>query len=457
MDHSSSAIDLEKNANDDSLVGAVQQEKEKDVAVTYTPVSDPLTDELSESDSEDEYKYPEGGLQAWLVVLGSWCGMFCSFGIANSTGSFQAYLAANQLASYSDSQIGWIFSLYSFILFIGGIYIGPAFDVYGPRYLVLPGSILLVLSVFLFGECTEYWHWIVVFSVLCGFASSLTFTPSVAAIGHWFHKKRGNATGFAATGGACGGVVFPLLMENLIPKIGFPWTMRVMGFIFVFVTVMANLLIKTRLPRSRTAQSPHPDIKIFKKPEFALTVLGVYLLEWAFFLPVTYITSYALYEGFPTAISYQSLPILCAASVIGRFVPGYLADIIGRFNTLLIALCLTVFACFVVWLPFGHTLPGLICSAIILGFASGSNVGLTPVCVGQLCDTKDYGRYYATCYSVVSIGCLTGVPIGGALIQACNGSYWGLILFTGLCYGASAVAMFCARGIGGGWKWNVIF
>lgn len=233
--------------------------------------------------------------------------------------------------------------------------------------------------------------------------------------------------------------------------------MRVMGFIFVFITTLANLLIKPRLPRSRTAQSPHPDIKIFKKPDFAFTVLGVYLLEWGFFIPVTYITSYALYQGFDAGISYQSLSILSAASVVGRFLPGLVADIIGRFNTIIMALSLTVFACFVVWLPFGNTYAGLICTAIIVGFACGSNVGLTPVCVGQLCDTKDYGRYYATCYSVVSIGCLTGVPIAGALIEACGGSYWGLILFTGLCYASSAVAMACARGYGGGWKLNVIF
>ncbi|KAF7899127.1 uncharacterized protein EAF01_008340 [Botrytis porri] len=453
---STSTIDLEKNVHEGSLTGALGLEKEKAVIVTVTPLSDPVVDE-SDSDSEDDYKYPEGGLQAWLVVFGSWCGMFCSFGIANSTGSFQAYLASNQLASYSDSQIGWIFSLYSFILFIGGIYIGPAFDVYGPRYLVLPGSILLVLSVFLFGECTEYWHWIAVFSILGGFASSLTFTPSVAVIGHWFNKKRGNATGIAATGGAVGGIVFPLLLENLIPKIGFSWTMRVMGFIFVFITALANLLIKPRLPRSQTAQSPHPDIKIFKKPDFAFTVLGVYLLEWGFFIPVTYITSFALYQGFDAGISYQSLSILSAASVVGRFLPGLVADKIGRFNTIIMALSLTVFACFVVWLPFGNTYAGLICTVIILGFACGSNVGLTPVCVGQLCDTKDYGRYYATCYSVVSIGCLTGVPIAGVLIETCGGAYWGLILFTGLCYASSAVAMACARGYGGGWKLNAKF
>ena len=34
----------------------------------------------------------------------------------------------------------------------------------------------------------------------------------------------------------------------------------------------------------------------------------------------------------------------------------------------------------------------------------GSNISLTPVCVGQLCDTEVFGRWYATCYTIVSIG-----------------------------------------------------
>ena len=31
--------------------------------------------EVSEPGDEDEISYPEGGLQAWLVVCGSFCGM----------------------------------------------------------------------------------------------------------------------------------------------------------------------------------------------------------------------------------------------------------------------------------------------------------------------------------------------------------------------------------------------
>ena len=35
------------------------------------------------------HRFPEGGLKAWLVVLGCWCTSFASFGYVNSFGSVQ--------------------------------------------------------------------------------------------------------------------------------------------------------------------------------------------------------------------------------------------------------------------------------------------------------------------------------------------------------------------------------
>lgn len=108
----------------------------------------------SPEDVHLETIYPEGGLQAWLVVLGSWCALFASLGIMNSLGTFQVYISTHQLANYSDGTIGWIFSIYTFMAWFCGIFIGPLFDLYGPRWLVAVGSICVVGSMFLLGECT---------------------------------------------------------------------------------------------------------------------------------------------------------------------------------------------------------------------------------------------------------------------------------------------------------------
>lgn len=41
--------------------------------------------EVANSDDEKIDSVPDGGLRAWLVVLGAWCGLFCSLGWLNGT------------------------------------------------------------------------------------------------------------------------------------------------------------------------------------------------------------------------------------------------------------------------------------------------------------------------------------------------------------------------------------
>src|SRR3569833_261493 len=101
-----------------------------------------------------DVSFPEGGTQAWLVVFGSFCAMFCIFGIINTSAVFESWFSTHQLSSYTPSQIGWIFSLYLFVVFFVGIQVGPVFDQYGPRVLVAVGSLLMVASLTLLGFCT---------------------------------------------------------------------------------------------------------------------------------------------------------------------------------------------------------------------------------------------------------------------------------------------------------------
>ncbi|TVY81657.1 Riboflavin transporter MCH5 [Lachnellula suecica] len=403
----------------------------------------------------DELTYPEGGLRAWLVVVGGFCGMFASLGLAGTLGAFQTYFSENQLVGYEPQTVGWIFSIWPFMVFGCGVYIGPLFDVHGPKYLLLPGSILVTLMMFTLPYCTKYWEIFLVFGVLGGLGSSLIFTPSIAAPSHYFNRRRGNATGIISAGGACGGIVYPIILQTVVPKLGFTWATRIMGIITIVMLIIANLLITTRLPR--TTRKPHPDFRILADGRFSATTLGVFMLEMGIFLPLTYLPSYAINNGYDFDFAYQALSILNVGSAFGRWLPGFFSDKIGRYNTAIIFIFVTIFSIFVCWLPFGDQMPGLVTFALLFGFASGSNISLTPVCIGQLCDSRDFGRYCATCYSIVSFGCLIGIPIAGQILQKTGYHYWGLIIWTGFCYVSAVVAFLVARVLGGGWKFQRIF
>ena len=143
-----------------------------------------------------------------------------------------------------------------------------------------------------------------------------------------------------------------------------------------------------------------------------------------------------------------------------------MADKFGRYNTMVVTIFFCMSSSLVLWLPAtlldpvtnSKTILGLtIGYALLMGFASGSNISLTPVCVGMLCDTEEYGRYYATCYTLVSFGTLTGVPIAGAIIAASGGAYWGVATWTGLCYVGAGSCFLSVRVMKVGWKWNEMY
>ncbi|KAG9258651.1 putative MFS monocarboxylate transporter [Emericellopsis atlantica] len=401
--------------------------------------------------------YPEGGTKAWLVVLGAWFSMFSSLGLMNTIGIFQAYTLDHQLKGQSEGTVGWVFSIYTFLAFFCGVYIGPIFDKHGPRYLILAGSVLTVGGMLSTSFCTELWHFIIAFGILCGVGTSLLFTPSVGAVGHWFKARRGLATGIAATAGGFGGIIFPLMANPLFEQIGFGWTARCIALIVLVSCIMGNLLVRSRLPPAPNATAK-PEFKIFKHVTFTLATVGLFLLEFSLFIPVGYITTYALHKGFDPTFAYQLIPILNAGSVVGRGLPGWYADIIGPFNTCISSVVLSLFACLVIWLPFGHTTPGIVMFALLFGFASGTGIAIAPVCIGRLCKTQEYGRYYATTYTVVSFACLIGIPIAGSVVQANDGEYWGLIILTGTVYVGSLAAFVWAKATVVGWRnWTAVF
>lgn len=298
-----------------------------------------------------------------------------------------------------------------------------------------------------------------VYSILNGIGGALLYTPCMAAISHFFLVKRGLATGVAMTAGSVGGIIFPLMLQRLFPMVGFAWATRIVGLILVVLLALTNVLVRSRLPRKPAAniRSVAPDLRVFKDLPFAFVTVGIFLMEWGLFVPLTYITTYAIAHGHSSSFSFKVLSILNAGSFVGRFSAGLVADMIGRLNTLILSILCCVIACFALWLPAGNNTPMIIVFATIFGVVSGSNLSLSPVCVGQLCKTENYGRYFASCWMFVAFGTLTSLPIGGSLLAVCDGDYWGLIVFAGLSYVAAMICLIIARVQAVGWGFFTVF
>lgn len=154
--------------------------------------------------------------------------------------------------------------------------------------------------------------------------------------------------------------------------------------------ILASLLLRKRLPHNRKAGAGI-DLKALSDRNYALTTLAVWLVEFAVFIPYTYLSSYAIHAGMPQQRAYRLMALLNAGAIPGRALPGYVADRFGAFNTM----SATSFVCavfiFALWLTAARSEVAITAFAVLFGFWSGAAISLTPVCVASVCRIEDYG------------------------------------------------------------------
>lgn len=162
-----------------------------------------------------------------------------------------------------------------------------------------------------------------------------------------------------------------------------------------------------------------------------LLCLGYFLGFLGLYTPFFYVQDFALYHQLPISIVFYLLPIINAASTLGRLLPNFLADKIGCLN--MIIPCVTISGILVlIWLAC-TTLGSLVVFCILFGFFSGAFVSLPPAVIASISkDPKKIGVRVGQSFSMVSVALLAGPPISGAIMSGENGRFTGTAIFAGI-------------------------
>ncbi|KAI0741766.1 monocarboxylate permease [Daedaleopsis nitida] len=390
---------------------------------------------------------PDGGREAWTVVLGSSLALFASAGMINAYGTFQAYYESTLLPASSSATISLIGSLQIFFLYGLGPVTGRVFDANGTSVLIPLGSALCVLAMMMVSLAQKDHPYQLFLSqgVLFGLGLALLFNPSVAVMSHWFRRRRATAIGIVLGGSAIGGVVFPIMLQHLIPRIGFGWAVRVIGFIMMACFIVACLTIRTRLPLTgHISWRSAIDLGGFKDIRYILAAVAGFVLFYALFIPYVYIQIYANFRGVPPSISNYLLAILNAMNIPSRVLPGILADRCGPLKVFVPATAMCTILILGLWLP-SRSAGSIIAFAAFYGLFSGLFVSLLATYVATITPREVYGARLGSVYIFLAIATLVGTPTGGALLKTVDTAHFNrLIVFSGSLMAVGTVALVAA-------------
>ena len=239
-----------------------------------------------------------------------------------------------------------------------------------------------------------------------------------------------------------GGVIYPIIVAQLQPRIGFAWTARVLGFILLATSIVPTVLMKSRAP-------PRPPRGLFDRAAlrdvpYMLLNLGFLFGFMGMYIVLYYIQLFALARTTISSIlADYLLVIINGSSILGRLVPGYYADRVGAINVLTTVVLASTILTFCL-LAIRNT-AGVVVFSALYGLAIGAFMGLpTAGIVSLSADKSKIGTRLGMTLTFVGFGVLVSDPIAGAILGR-DQNWVGLIVWCGVLLVASSVSMVASR------------
>ena len=385
---------------------------------------------------------PDGGFKAWLQVAMAHMVIFNTWGYINSFGVFQTFYVKS--LGHPPSDISWVGSIQIFLLFFVGTFAGRATDAGYFKPILTAGALLELFSIFMTSLCTKYWQLFLAQGLGQGLGCGLMFCPTIALMPTYFTKNRGIAIGIAASGSATGGLVFPAVVMRLLPRVGYGWTMRTLGFISLATLAPSVFFLRQRLPPRKSG--PLIELSAFKELPYLLFAIGMFLNFSGLYVGFFYIGSFGRdIIGVSQTVSIDLLLVMNGVGLMGRLVPNLMADMFTGPLNMLIPFSLATGVVSYGWSGV-KDLGGLYAFAAVYGLAAAGIQSLFPATLSTLTtDLKKTGVRMGMVLSVVGVAALIGSPIAGALIQEGNGEYLYAQMFMGSVIITGTMTLVAAR------------
>jgi MFS family permease len=310
---------------------------------------------------------------------------------------------------------------------LGGAAMGRLADRFGIMIPLMIGATMLGLGYFVAASAGSYWSFVIAQAVLIGgLGSSVTFSPLVAEISHWFLRRRGIAVAIVASGNYLAGTIWPPILQRAIETIGWRNAFMGLGVICVVTMLPIALLLRRKAPADHgiaSASGAHATIGRMPAPPMVLQALLVFAglaCCVAMSMPQVHMIAYCGDLGYGPARGAEMLSIMLGLGVISRLASGLIADRIGGIGTLILGSTLQCLA-LLLYLPFD----GLVSLYVIAGLFGLSQGGIVPsyaLIVRQYFPAREAGGRIGLVLMATVMGMALGGWMSGEIFDL-TGSY----------------------------------
>jgi MFS family permease len=209
-----------------------------------------------------------------------------TIGYANSYGIFEQYYVSQ--LGLSVTQVSWAGSIQIFLLCFVSIFSGRLFDYGLLRPLLVAGGLLQIVALVTASVATKYWHLVLSQGVCGGVGGGLVYSPILMCVATYFPERRALALTLVTIGASTGGIVFPVIAQQMLPHAGLAWTLRCMALVVLLDSIMIVVLARDWLPPRPRA--PFLELSAFKELPYTLFSIGVFFCSWALYVAYDYVS-----------------------------------------------------------------------------------------------------------------------------------------------------------------------
>lgn len=394
----------------------------------------------------------------WWNVLAAFLGLALSYAMFTvfAFGTFLQPLAAE--FGWQRGEMSFALTITNLVLVVAAPLLGGVIDKFGVRRVLIPSIVLMGAAVASMSLLTgNIWHFYTMYLLipLLG-AGTLPLSYSRVLIA-WFEKKRGIAIGVALAGFGVGAALVPSLSQWLIDHYGWRQAYIVFGGTILCINLPLALLLQES--PSELGQYPDGDANAGDQAQIksaddiglnaaeAVRTRNFWLILGSFVLVGIGITSLLAHlvpmlidRGIEPQMAAFCMTLLGVGLIFGRVLSGYLMD--RYFAPYVAATFLLGLIAGIIILATGADGPIIYLAAILIGLATGSEIGEIAYIVSRYFGAKAFGLIYGITFGAFQLGSAFGPPILGLYFDRVGnylGALW--VLAAIVCAGTLLIAI----------------